>query len=118
MQALWHGSLLAWLSGAQLQQAPLLAPQPEAAVTTGMTTSPLFAWRSTGGRSCRGHELVQQLVSCTRLDTAHARCCAASFWAGYVGCIKTNMRQWCAGEGWKHQRLGLQLRPAAPAVCW
>jgi hypothetical protein len=45
----------------------------------------------------QGLELVQHLISRTSLATPHSRCCAASFWAGYLGCIKTSMGTWCAG---------------------
>lgn len=100
VQALWHGSLLAWLSAARLQPTSILGPQAEGAVTTESAARPLFTWHGGSGRqSSKGYELVQLLVSCTSVQTAHARCCAASFWAGYVGCIKTAMKQWCAGAG-------------------
>jgi hypothetical protein len=98
VQALWHGSLLAWLSAARLQPTPILGPQAEGAVTTEPVARPLFTWHGSSRQGSRGCELVQLLVSCTSVHTAHARCCAASFWAGYVGCIKTAMKQWCAGE--------------------
>lgn len=132
LQALWHGSLLAWLSASRLQQLPFLAPTADAAVTTATTASPVFKWQhapnnsraasaangldsknlsrvvsgAVGGASrsavelqqLQGHQLVQHLISCTMLDTPHSRCCAASFWAGYVGCVKTSMQQWHAGR--------------------
>jgi hypothetical protein len=128
LQALWHGSLLAWLSASKLQQAPVLAQgaagESEAGVTAAPMAAPLFTWQCcSSSSSCsssytvrdnalhpqgtdqgekpaagslQGCQLVQLLASCTRVASPHARCCA-SFWAGYVGCVKTHMSQWSAG---------------------
>lgn len=137
LQALWHGSLLAWLSVSKPQHMLLLSPTTEADVTAAMVPTAYFSWQcnsaatSDAGLSppaaaamaagvqpagaqgsmlaaaarsfgrLHGLQLVQHLISHTSVATAHSRCCAASFWAGYVGCVKTHMSQWCAGaKGW------------------
>lgn len=133
-QALFQGSLTAWLAACKPHQLPLLAGDAGGAggaeatttVTTALSAVPLFTWRcgsSTGGDGdagaaksssaaaggagdvsgvgagrLQGLQLVQCLLGHTSLDTVHGRCCAASFWAGYVGCVKTSLGQWCAGR--------------------
>lgn len=122
LQALWHGSLLAWLSASKLQQVPVLTAAGAAPTAAGVTAAPmaapLFTWQCSSSSShatgndlhpqgpdqgqhpagsLSGCELVQLLASCTSLASAHDRCCAASFWAGYLGCVKTHMTLWSAG---------------------
>lgn len=68
LQALWHGSLLAWLSASKLQQVPVLAAAgaalTEAGVTAAPMAAPLFTWRgsssSIGSSHATGNDLNPQ----------------------------------------------------------
>lgn len=48
--------------------------------------------------SLRGVQLVQHLLGQTATATLQQRCCAASFWAAYLGCLRRACTRWCAGQ--------------------
>lgn len=101
-----HGRLLALLAAVRPAEVLVLRPQQGALLVPADATAPAFAWRlllgssaggGAGGPCVGGLALAALLLSCTGVASVHQRCCAASFWAGYV-CEVQRLGRWVAGE--------------------
>jgi hypothetical protein len=113
-QALWLGSLAAVLAVSRRQQQLVLLPDArDSPVSQAPAAAPLFAWRcgasgagaggAGAGASVQGLELLQLLITHTRMDTLRQCACAASFFAGYLGCLRKTLGGWCAGAYATHR---------------